>query len=132
MTPGSLDPALGALGHNDAFLLRGDVFTSDVIETWLDYKRKKEIDAIRLRPILTSFISIKTRVPAKVACDLAQRHRVQDPVRRDAALSCHLNVPVYVTSFGMECASGLILIMQPKSSAAWCQANPGPASPDAR
>ena len=33
-----------------AFLLRGDVFTSDVIETWLDYKRKKEIDAIRLRP----------------------------------------------------------------------------------
>jgi glutamine synthetase len=32
------------------FLLRGDVFTSDVIETWLGYKRKKEVDAIRLRP----------------------------------------------------------------------------------
>jgi hypothetical protein len=30
--------------------LRGDVFTRDVIETWLDYKRTKEVDAIRLRP----------------------------------------------------------------------------------
>jgi AcrR family transcriptional regulator len=42
--------ALDALEPDHAFLLRGDVFTSDVIETWLDYKRKKEIDAIRLRP----------------------------------------------------------------------------------
>ncbi len=33
-----------------AFLLRGDVFTQDVIETWLSYKREKEVDAIRLRP----------------------------------------------------------------------------------
>jgi glutamine synthetase len=49
-TPGSLDQALEALERNQAFLLRGDVFTRDVIETWLDYKRKKEIDAIRLRP----------------------------------------------------------------------------------
>jgi glutamine synthetase len=49
-TPGSLDQALDALEYDHAFLLRGDVFTSDVIETWLDYKRKKEVDAIRLRP----------------------------------------------------------------------------------
>src|SRR6202790_5865890 len=49
-TPGSLDQALDALEGDHAFLLRGDVFTRDVIETWLDYKRKKEIDAIRLRP----------------------------------------------------------------------------------
>ncbi len=49
-TPGSLDQALDALERDHAFLLRGDVFTSDVIETWLDYKRKKEVDAIRLRP----------------------------------------------------------------------------------
>jgi glutamine synthetase len=49
-TPGSLDQALDALERDHAFLLRGDVFTRDVIETWLDYKRKKEIDAIRLRP----------------------------------------------------------------------------------
>ena len=49
-TPGSLDQALDALERDHAFLLRGDVFTRDVIETWLDYKRKREIDAIRLRP----------------------------------------------------------------------------------
>src|SRR5580692_2512786 len=49
-TPGSLDQALDALERDHAFLLRGDVFTRDVIETWLDYKRKTEVDAIRLRP----------------------------------------------------------------------------------
>ena len=49
-TPGSLDQALDALERDHTFLLRGDVFTADVIETWLDYKRKKEVDAIRLRP----------------------------------------------------------------------------------
>ncbi|HEX4827033.1 MAG TPA: type I glutamate--ammonia ligase, partial [Xanthobacteraceae bacterium] len=49
-TPGSLEQALDALEADHAFLLRGDVFTKDVIETWLDYKRDKEIDAIRLRP----------------------------------------------------------------------------------
>ena len=31
-------------------LLKGDVFTPDVIETWIDYKRKNEVDAVRLRP----------------------------------------------------------------------------------
>ena len=30
--------------------MKGDVFTKDVIETWLEYKRSKEVDAIRLRP----------------------------------------------------------------------------------
>jgi glutamine synthetase len=45
-----LDQALDALEKDHDFLLRGDVFTKDVIETWLDYKRKKEVDAIRLRP----------------------------------------------------------------------------------
>jgi glutamine synthetase len=49
-TPGSLDQALDALERNHAFLLRGEVFTRDVIETWLDYKRTREVDAIRLRP----------------------------------------------------------------------------------
>ncbi len=48
--PGSLDEALDALQRDHAFLLKGDVFTKDVIETWLGYKRKKELDAIRLRP----------------------------------------------------------------------------------
>jgi glutamine synthetase len=49
-TPRSLDQALNALERDHKFLLRGDVFTADVIETWLDYKRKKEVDAIPLRP----------------------------------------------------------------------------------
>jgi glutamine synthetase len=48
--PGSLDLALDALERDHDFLLRGDVFTRDVIETWLSYKRAKEVDAIRLRP----------------------------------------------------------------------------------
>jgi glutamine synthetase len=48
--PGSLDQALDALEKDHDFLLKGDVFTKDVIETWLAYKRKKEVDAIRLRP----------------------------------------------------------------------------------
>jgi glutamine synthetase len=49
-TPGSLKEALDALEADHEFLLRGDVFTEDVIETWLGYKRKKEVDAIALRP----------------------------------------------------------------------------------
>jgi glutamine synthetase len=48
--PGSLDDALKNLEKDHGYLLQGDVFTKDVIETWLDYKRKKEVDAIRLRP----------------------------------------------------------------------------------
>ena len=49
-TPGSLDEALEALERNHDFLLRGDVFTADVIETWVKYKREKEVDPMRLRP----------------------------------------------------------------------------------
>jgi glutamine synthetase len=49
-TPASLDAALDALEADHEFLLRGDVFTEDVIETWIAYKRKKEVDAMRLRP----------------------------------------------------------------------------------
>ncbi len=50
LLPGSLDQALDALEQDHQFLLKGEVFTPDVIETWIDYKRKKEVDAIRLRP----------------------------------------------------------------------------------
>jgi glutamine synthetase len=49
-TPGSLDEALMALKKDHDFLLRGDVFTEDVIETWISYKMKNEFDALRLRP----------------------------------------------------------------------------------
>jgi glutamine synthetase len=38
------------LEKDHEFLLKGDVFTEDVIETWLEYKRKNEHDAVRLRP----------------------------------------------------------------------------------
>jgi glutamine synthetase len=48
--PGSLDEVLGNLEADHDFLLEGGVFTQDLIETWLDYKRSNEIDPIRLRP----------------------------------------------------------------------------------
>lgn len=49
-TPGSLEEVLNALEKDHDFLLKGDVFTPDLIETWLEYKRKKENDPVRLRP----------------------------------------------------------------------------------
>jgi glutamine synthetase len=49
-TPASLSAALDSLEADHAFLLKGDVFTEDVIETWIDYKRKNEVDALNLRP----------------------------------------------------------------------------------
>ena len=49
-TPGTLSEVLDALEKDHDFLLKGDVFTRDVIETWLAYKRTREVDAIRLRP----------------------------------------------------------------------------------
>jgi glutamine synthetase len=48
--PGSLDAVLNNLEADHAFLSEGGVFTEDLIETWIDYKRTKEIDAVRLRP----------------------------------------------------------------------------------
>jgi len=48
--PGSLPEALAALEADHDFLLAGDVFTQDVLETWIAYKRSREIDPIRLRP----------------------------------------------------------------------------------
>lgn len=49
-TPADLAEALDALEADHEFLLKGDVFTKDVIDIWIAYKRKKEVDAIRLRP----------------------------------------------------------------------------------
>jgi glutamine synthetase len=48
--PGSLDEALRALEVDNDFLRAGGVFTDDLIETWIGYKRLKEIDEVRLRP----------------------------------------------------------------------------------
>jgi glutamine synthetase len=49
-TPGSLREALVSLEKDHDFLLKGDVFTSDVIETWIDYKMNNEVRALELRP----------------------------------------------------------------------------------
>ncbi|RNL81756.1 type I glutamate--ammonia ligase [Halostreptopolyspora alba] len=48
--PSSLDEALNALERDHEFLLEGGVFTEDLIETYIDYKRTEEIDSLRLRP----------------------------------------------------------------------------------
>jgi glutamine synthetase len=48
--PGSLPEALKALEADHKFLLAGNVFTQDVIDTWIDYKFTREVDPIRLRP----------------------------------------------------------------------------------
>ena len=49
-TPGSLTEALDALEADHEYLLRGGVFTEDVISTWLRYKRENEVDQVNLRP----------------------------------------------------------------------------------
>jgi len=48
--PASLDEALDALEEDHEFLMKGDVFTQDAIDTWLNYKRTREADQLRLRP----------------------------------------------------------------------------------
>src|SRR5216683_4829084 len=48
--PGSLDEALENLKRDHDFLLKGDVFTEDVIETWIEWKMANEVSALRLRP----------------------------------------------------------------------------------
>jgi glutamine synthetase len=48
--PGSLEETLRALEEDQEFLLQGGVFTTDLIETWIKYKREKELDPVRLRP----------------------------------------------------------------------------------
>jgi glutamine synthetase len=49
-TPGSLEEAIAALEQDHEFLTRGEVFTEDLIQTWITYKREKELDPLRLRP----------------------------------------------------------------------------------
>jgi len=48
--PGSLDEALRNLENDHQFLLKGGVFTEDLIEAWISHKRTREVDPIRLRP----------------------------------------------------------------------------------
>jgi glutamine synthetase len=48
--PASLEEALDALEADHEFLLKGGVFTQDLIDTWIEYKRREEADQVRLRP----------------------------------------------------------------------------------
>ena len=49
-TPISLGDALDALEEDHEYLLKGDVFTQDVLDVWIDYKRENEVDAVNIRP----------------------------------------------------------------------------------
>ncbi len=48
--PASLEESLDALENDHEFLLKGDVFTQDVIDMWLEHKREHDVQASRLRP----------------------------------------------------------------------------------
>jgi glutamine synthetase len=52
---GTLNEALDALEADHDFLLKGDVFTKDVIDMWLSYKRESEVDVTRMRPTPVEF-----------------------------------------------------------------------------
>ena len=54
--PGSLDEALTALENDHEFLLKGDVFTKEVIEEWISFKRENEVEPMRLRPTPLEFM----------------------------------------------------------------------------
>lgn len=54
-TPGSLAEVLDALQKDHEWLLQGDVFTPDVVETWLTYKRERVLTAVKLRPVPYEF-----------------------------------------------------------------------------
>jgi len=49
-TPGSLEEAIAALEKDNAFLTQGGVFTDDVIDSYISWKREKELDEVHLRP----------------------------------------------------------------------------------
>jgi glutamine synthetase len=49
--PALLEEALGALKRDHEFLLRGDVFTRDLVDTWVSYKTEHEVNEVRSRPV---------------------------------------------------------------------------------
>jgi glutamine synthetase len=54
--PPDLETALTALENDHGYLLKGDVFTKDVIDTWIAYKRENEVTPVRRRPTPFEFI----------------------------------------------------------------------------
>ena len=53
--PGSLGAALDALEADHEFLLEGDVFTRDLLDTWISYKRTRELQEVNIRPVPYEF-----------------------------------------------------------------------------
>ena len=53
--PGSLEEALSELKKDHEFLLKGDVFTEDVLDAWIENKIERELNPVRLRPTPTEF-----------------------------------------------------------------------------
>lgn len=53
--PGSLEDALKALQKDHEFLLKGNVFSKDLIETWIDYRMSNDVNPVRLRPVPQEF-----------------------------------------------------------------------------
>ena len=60
--PGSLPEVLDPLEADHDYLLAGGVFTQDLIDTWVDYKRTNEIDPVRLRPTPHEFAHVLRRL----------------------------------------------------------------------
>ncbi len=58
--PGSLEEALATLERDHEFLLRGEVFTKDAIHEWLEFKRQRELNPIRMRPTPYEFFFCTT------------------------------------------------------------------------
>ena len=54
--PGSLEEALESLKKDHAFLLKGDVFGKEVVETWIEWKEENELKPSRLRPTAFEFM----------------------------------------------------------------------------
>ena len=54
--PGSLGDVLAALEKDHDFLLKGDVFTNDLLDAYVTYKRKYELDPVRIRPVPYEFV----------------------------------------------------------------------------
>jgi len=48
--PASLEEALSNLENDYQFLLKGGVFTEDLVKAWIGYKRENDVDPVRIRP----------------------------------------------------------------------------------
>ena len=55
-TPGSLEEALHELERDHEYLLKGDVFSQDLLSAWMGYKWKMEVDAVKMRPTPYEFV----------------------------------------------------------------------------